>query len=214
MRPFRLASLLVLAGLFGAMALPGMATAAPAARKADKDLARAAFLRGTKHYNLNEYKEALDSFKDAYRAYEEPSFLFNIAQCQRQLGMRADAIRSYRAYLREGSNIRNREDVEQIIAGLERSVRDEETTRARPPQGTLGPDGAPGRVNPDAPSGTTTPATLMVTAQPAHTPVYKKWWLWTIVGVAAVGLGVGLGLGLTQGPSFPDASTPGGRVRF
>jgi len=143
MRPFRLASLLVLAGLFGAMALPGMATAAPAARKADKDLARAAFLRGTKHYNLNEYKEALDSFKDAYRAYEEPSFLFNIAQCQRQLGMRADAIRSYRAYLREGSNIRNREDVEQIIAGLERSVRDEETTRARPPQGTLGPDGAP-----------------------------------------------------------------------
>jgi hypothetical protein len=30
--------------------------------------------------------------------------------------------------------------------------------------------------------------------------VYKKWWLWTIVGgaVVAVGLGVGLGVGLSS----------------
>jgi hypothetical protein len=30
----------------------------------------------------------------------------------------------------------------------------------------------------------------------AGTPVYKKWWLWTVVGVAVVGVGVGLGVGL------------------
>jgi len=29
-----------------------------------------------------------------------------------------------------------------------------------------------------------------------ETPIYKKWWLWTIVGVAVVGAGVGVGLGL------------------
>jgi hypothetical protein len=30
------------------------------------------------------------------------------------------------------------------------------------------------------------------------TPLYRRWWLWTIVGAAAVGLGVGLGVGLSQ----------------
>ena len=33
---------------------------------------------------------------------------------------------------------------------------------------------------------------------PAQTPVYKKWWLWTIVGVVIAGGAVGLGVGLTQ----------------
>jgi hypothetical protein len=52
-----------------------------------------------------------------------------------------------------------------------------------------------------APTATAAPARadLVATSTPArdaHTPVYKKWWLWTIVGVAAVGAGVGLGVGL------------------
>lgn len=39
------------------------------------------------------------------------------------------------------------------------------------------------------------------------TPVYKKWWLWTIVGVAVVGVGVGLGVGLSQ-KGEPWATNP------
>jgi hypothetical protein len=40
---------------------------------------------------------------------------------------------------------------------------------------------------------------LTQSSAPAErTPVYKKWWLWTIVGgVVVVGVGVGLGIGLT-----------------
>ena len=30
----------------------------------------------------------------------------------------------------------------------------------------------------------------------SETPIYKKWWLWTIVGVAVAGAGVGVGLGV------------------
>lgn len=33
----------------------------------------------------------------------------------------------------------------------------------------------------------------------ASKPWYRKWWVWTIVGVAVVGAGVGLGVGLSQG---------------
>ena len=29
-----------------------------------------------------------------------------------------------------------------------------------------------------------------------NTPVYKRWWLWTLVGAAVVGVGLGVGLGL------------------
>jgi hypothetical protein len=36
---------------------------------------------------------------------------------------------------------------------------------------------------------------------PKKTPVYKKWWLWTIVGVAVVGVTVGLAVGLSGGNS-------------
>jgi tetratricopeptide (TPR) repeat protein len=31
---------------------------------------------------------------------------------------------------------------------------------------------------------------------PPKRPIYKKWWLWTTLGVVAVGVGLGVGLGL------------------
>ena len=43
-----------------------------------------------------------------------------------------------------------------------------------------------------------------VTAPPTRkTPIYKKWWLWTTIGVVVVGAGLGLGLGLGL-PRAPD----------
>lgn len=33
-----------------------------------------------------------------------------------------------------------------------------------------------------------------------HTPLYRRWWLWTAVGVVATGAAVGLGVGLTARP--------------
>ena len=42
---------------------------------------------------------------------------------------------------------------------------------------------------------------------PARTPLYKRWWLWTTVGVVAAGAGVGLYFGLTANhfaPTLPD----------
>ncbi len=39
----------------------------------------------------------------------------------------------------------------------------------------------------------------------ASSPWYKKWWVWTIVGVAVVGTGVGLGVGLSQSGGDPPS---------
>ena len=65
----------------------------------DKAKAREAFRVGTQHFKLAEYEQALDSFKEAYRNFESPVFLYNIAQCERQLGHKREAVREYRAYL-------------------------------------------------------------------------------------------------------------------
>ena len=46
---------------------------------------RAAFEEGTTDYNLGHFEDALAAFERGYRVKNDPAFLFNIGQCQRQL---------------------------------------------------------------------------------------------------------------------------------
>ena len=57
----------------------------------NKDVARDAFREGTRQFDIGDFKSALAAFKKAYLNYEDPAFLFNIAQCERQLGDKAEA---------------------------------------------------------------------------------------------------------------------------
>ena len=49
---------------------------------------------------------------------------------------------------------------------------------------------------PEAPSAATRATPVPPAAVVEDDPLYKKWWLWTAVGVVVVGAGLGLGLGL------------------
>lgn len=80
--------------------------------------AKAHFKQGRMHYQLGEYREALNEFKEAYRLKQDPSFLYNIAQCHRQLREYAEAIRLYGNYLREAPDADNRDEVERQIRDL------------------------------------------------------------------------------------------------
>jgi tetratricopeptide (TPR) repeat protein len=176
----------------------------------DRAHARAAFRSGSQHYNLGEFQQALDSFKEAYRNYEDPSFLFNIAQCERQLGHKREAVREYRAYLHNSDNADNRETVKQTIAQLEREIAADDQRAAA----------AVARADASNSTTTATTPTTAATAEPAtnvltasappptdRKPAYKKWWVWTIVGgVVAAGAATGLALALTR-PSAPTATT-------
>src|SRR5262245_42170604 len=86
---------------------------------ATKERAREAWKRATTHYNLGEYDQAFEAFKEAYREYEDPSFLYNLAQCHRQLGHKTEAVRFYKTYLSQVPDASNRASVEQAIATLE-----------------------------------------------------------------------------------------------
>ena len=197
--------------LFAALLI--VLTVAATANADDRGKARAAFRLGSQHYSLGEYREALTSFKEAYRNYEDPSFLFNIAQCERQLDLRADAIRAYRMYLVNAPDAANREEVRGLIARLEHELAEEHATKAAPPPGVQPPSGVvgkseppPAKVEPAQP-----PLVLTAAAPPPRrdTPTYKKWWVWTIVGtVVAGGVAAGLAVGLTRGGgTTPTANT-------
>jgi tetratricopeptide (TPR) repeat protein len=193
---------------------------------ADKTKAREAFREALRHYNLSEFKEALASFKAAYRAYDDPSFLFNIGQCQRQLGLKQDALHSYKAYLRESPEARNGAEVLRLIAVLETTLEPAETPRHAsltlvepipPPRVPLDNAAAP----PPTPVPATTPParTELVstaTAPPHKSPIYKRWWLWTTVGVVAAGAAAGVAIAATRpaAVNYPAVTSTNGTLHF
>ena len=179
----RLTLALLLLGLFL------LSAASPAVADDSKTAARQAYRRALQHYNLAEWSPALASFTEAYRLYEEPSFLFNIAQCHRQLGHQQDAITFYRSFLRNTPDAKNREEVQQLISRLETSVAAESAAKKAPPQEAREPVG-PGAIVP-API-----APPVVEVRPTEPPPPPDRPRLRYAGYALLGLGVaGLAVG-------------------
>src|SRR4051812_12663733 len=82
--------------------------------------AKSLYDNGVTDYNLGHFEDALVSFEQAYRIRHDAVFLFNIAQCQRQLARYQDAERSYRAYLRESTDLpqATRDQVQKLISDM------------------------------------------------------------------------------------------------
>ena len=96
--------------------------AAPPARADKRDVAREEFKTGARYFEIADYPNALEHFKTAYIAFEDPAILFNIAQCERLLNHKAEALRSYRIYLQKRPDSPNRADIEKIIATLQEAI--------------------------------------------------------------------------------------------
>ena len=174
----------------------------------DRDAAREAYREGTRQFDLGDFKSALAAFKKAYLNHEDSAYLYNIAQCQRQLGDKADALRSYRVFLLKEPNSPERPQIEKIVAELQAAIEHDKAASSQPPIGvvgpkTNGPEPAAERATKDAeatharaevPAGA-----LVASAPPREKPLTKKPWFWaTIAGgvvvvAGAVTLGVVLG---------------------
>jgi tetratricopeptide (TPR) repeat protein len=157
----------------------------------DKETARQAYLEGTKRYDLNEFAPALEAFKRAYLSYEDPAFLFNIAQCYRQLGDKTSAVKFYRSYLRKVPDASNRDEVNATISNLDAAIA---ADKAQPPPSPV--TSAPTRDAVAAPA--SSPALVTASPAPRRVPAYKKWWVWTIVGVVAAGAAAGVAVAVTS----------------
>jgi len=161
------ARFVIVAGLL-ALASPSLAD--------DAGWAKQLFTDGTRHYNIGEYGQALDEFKQAYLAKPDPVFLFNSAQCYRQLGKYAEAAKFYRSYRREDPAMAAKQNVDNLIADMERAV---ETAKAAP-MGITAP-------------GQTAPASDV--PQPRDPPAPRPWFRqplgWTLLGAGMLSIAVG-----------------------
>ncbi|MEO6954328.1 MAG: tetratricopeptide repeat protein [Polyangia bacterium] len=156
----------------------------PEVHATDKDAARKAFTEGSHFYDVADFGHALEAFKRAYFAWDDPNILYNIAQCQRALGDRALAVDAYRSYLRKSPRATNRADVEHRIAELSTP--------------TDVPTVAEGATLEPTPADATVLVAHPVQDKPAH---HRRAWVWGVVGggiALGLGLGIGLGVGLTR----------------
>lgn len=202
--------------LSGALAL--LTPISPArAQDEQTDKARSHFEKGTAFYNLARFKDALTEFEAGYLQKSDPIFLYNIAQCHRQMNNPSEALRFYRTYLRNAPKAPNRPDVERRITDLEALQAEQEKARSAAPReaaplpNTLGPPAPaeppraaepgpslapppppPPPLTGDSASAPTVDVSAAPEAAPAEQPIYKKWWLWTAVGVVVVGATVGI----------------------
>lgn len=92
------------------------------AQEDDPVAARVHFSRGTRLYEVGEYKQALEEFKAAHLAKPDPAFLYNIAQCHRQMGDLEQTSIMYGRYLAANPGAKNRAEVEARIAEIEEAL--------------------------------------------------------------------------------------------
>jgi len=124
--------------------LVAVAATTVTARPAHADnraVAREAYKEGTRYFEVGDFQNALEAFKKAYVAYEEPAFLFNMAQCYRLLKNNQEALRAYKLYLRKVPQAPNREEIERLIQQLEIAIEQERITSTMPPVETAAPGG-------------------------------------------------------------------------
>jgi tetratricopeptide (TPR) repeat protein len=113
---------------------------------ADDAEAKRHYERGMKSYNLQEFDVALREFKGAYVEHPDAAFLYNIAQCQRQLGQYEAAAKSYRAFLQQNPNVANADEVRHLAEQMDAAASQQRTVQNAPPTSIAPPSTQPSAV--------------------------------------------------------------------
>ncbi|MEM9193683.1 MAG: tetratricopeptide repeat protein [Myxococcota bacterium] len=156
-----------------AMVLEVFAPAEVHAQPETDSLAREHYERGVALVEEAEYRDALHQFAAGYELSERPLFLFNMAECARELGEVARARRLYEDYLREDPDGRMRAAAERRLEGL--------------PPAVVGPrETVPSAREAAIQSEFGTSADREVEPIEESRSVVEEWWFWTLIGVVAV----------------------------
>jgi tetratricopeptide (TPR) repeat protein len=183
----------------------------PAAARADSTAdakARALYKDGMKAYDVGDFNGALALYSEAYKLTQLPGFLFNIAQCHRQLSNFEQGAFFYGRFIDtskpKSANVElatqllgemTAKQAQQLAADQKKAEEDaraaEEARKAEE-----------ARRASDLPRVTMLVPTQMDLPPPPppplaeEPPVYRKWWFWTLigvgVGVAAVATGTAI----------------------
>lgn len=147
--------------------------ATTSARADDVNLAREKYRHATKLFDLGRYGEAAKEFEAAYEAKDDPALLYNIAQAYRLAGENADAVRSYRSFLRRSAHANTSADrkrvadVEARIAELEKLMEQQRKSKEDGPAGIISSGLDAGHRAPTAASSTTSERAAVASAEAA-----------------------------------------------
>ena len=161
----------------------------------DEAKARALYKEGQTAYDIGQFARALELYAEAYKAKALPGFLFNIAQCHRQLGNFKEAGFFFGRFIDNSKPETANVELARELA-LEMNRREKLAEEARAAEERRKAEEAAARAA-DAPVATnldpTLPNSLLPPPPPPpieETPVYKKGWFWGVVlGSAALAAG-------------------------
>jgi len=171
----------------------------------DVSAAKSHSQKGTRLYQVGDYRQALEEFKAAHLAKPDPAFLYNIAQCHRQLGEYEAAVTLYKRFLAASPNAANRAEVERRVADLEADLAARRRTAA-PPAGPapLGaPDGKAGlgaaapataSLVPESSASARSESAEPVASAPAESSLRTLRWVGAGLTLALVGGAIAMGL--------------------
>jgi tetratricopeptide (TPR) repeat protein len=97
--------------------------------------AEAAFNEAEAYYNLGDWQKALEYYKKSFLLSKSPALLFNLGQCQRQMGLYEDAQRSYKNFLRQTNLPADdpyRVQAEKLLVEVEAKLASAKTQPAQP----------------------------------------------------------------------------------
>lgn len=157
--------------------------------------AREHYQNATAHFAVGEFSEAASEYQAAFKLKPDPALLYNAAQSYRLANNPERALILYKNYLQLYPNEANADEVRRQIQKLKEALVAAESAKTSPPTGTNEPTQLPNQPAQElpAPKQDVRGEVVTATTQPADvhpttkSPVYKKWWLWTIVGVVAAG---------------------------
>ena len=207
--------------------LLGIPSSARAEDSAVETQARTRFTEGNLAYDVGDFDKALKAFSEAYRLKPLPGFLFNMAQCHRQLGQYSRAAFFYRRYLSLVPDAASAPVVRELVQEMEarareqearrlereRAEQDRQVQRARAEAAKAEAEAAARRraeleAEQRAMEARAARALTQPAPQQGHTvsrPWTRKWWVWAGMGAAAALVTTGV-IMATSGPDARPTS--------
>lgn len=190
---------------------------AKSTKKADPEelKARALFKDAQTAFDVGEFSRALELFTEAYKAKSLPGFLFNIAQCHRQLGDFKQAGFFFGRFIDNSKpEAANVAVAHELLTEMNRRQQQADEDKRRADEVAAAAAAAAAKA--DAPVATSLEPVAgkpMLPPPPPppvdETPVYQKGWFWGVVigGAAVVAGGIVAGVVANQPRVLPYSPT-------